>query len=490
MNTVRTEETKFVDELGRERIFNGVNMVDKSDYAPGEQKYGFTVDDVLLSAFRDKGFNLIRLGFTWAKLEPVPGEYNDEYLDDIERIVDLCEKYGIYVYLDMHQDLYSPKCNGDGAPAWATLTDEYEIKPIKGVWAAGYFWGKYCQRAFDNFWANREVNGKGLQDWYADCWIHIAERFKDKPALFGFDLMNEPFPGMAAGKAFKKLIFKAARVVMFDREIKHGKLIVDALFSKDRVPKVLSQISSSVVRKATSVFDECVYDFDVNKYAPFLSRVTKAVRRVTDKGIIMLDNCYWSNTTVPFSAPPITVDGIREKNQAFAPHAYDFMVDTPLYQYASNERVGGMFAQHKKSQDRLHMPVLVGEWGGGGEGEGWLPHVTFLLNMFDSNKWSNTYWCYYDGWLETPLMKIFSRPYPKAVPETIISYSCNEDEKLFTLEYESKKAGEVVVCVPCKVESLLLDGNETEYTKKNSDVIFDSSEGRHILKIKFDRKED
>ena len=143
MNTIRTDSTRFVDELGRERIFNGVNIVDKSDYKPGEQKYAYTIDDELLSEFRDKGFNLIRLGFTWAKLEPTPGDYNDEYLDEIDRILELCEKYGIYAYLDMHQDLYSPKCNGDGAPAWATITDQYEVKPIKGVWAAGYLWGKY-----------------------------------------------------------------------------------------------------------------------------------------------------------------------------------------------------------------------------------------------------------------------------------------------------------------------------------------------------------
>lgn len=486
MNTIRTEETRFIDELGRERIFSGVNIVDKSDYKAGEQKYAHRVDDEVLAKLRDKGFNLIRLGFTWAKLEPVPGEYNDEYLDDVERIVDLCEKYGIYVYLDMHQDLYSPKCNGDGAPAWATLTDEYPVKPIKGVWAAGYFWGKYCQRAFDNFWANREVNGKGLQDWYADCWIHIAKRFKDKPALFGFDLMNEPFPGMAAGKAFKKLIFKAARIVLFDKEIKQGKLFVDAVFSKDRVPKVLSQISSSVVRKATSVFDECVRDFDINKYAPFLSRVTKAVRSVTDKGIIMLDNCYWSNTTVPFSAPAITVDGEREAKQAFAPHAYDFMVDTPLYKFASNERVGGMFAQHKKSQDRLHLPVLVGEWGGGGEGDGWLPHVNFLLNMFDENKWSNTYWCYYEGWLETPLMQVFSRPYPKAVPGNISSYSWNIEEKKFVLEFDSDSENELVICAPLNIKTVVSNGNDIAYERRNSDIAVDCTAGKHTVEIYFE----
>lgn len=483
MNTIHTSGTKFVDELGRERILNGVNIVDKSAYSPGEQKFCLAPDRERLARFREMGIDLIRLGFTWAKLEPVPGEYNDEYLDSVGEFVDMCAEYGIYVFLDMHQDLYSPACNGDGAPAWAALTDKYKVKPIKGVWAEGYFKGKYCQRAFDNFWDNREVDGRGLQDRYALCWAHVAQRFADKPALLGFDLMNEPFPGMEAGKCFRRLVGKGVRIVMFDRHFSRVSLL-GALFSKDRVPRILSLITPEVVRKATSVFDRCIENFDKNRYAPFMSKTTKAIRGVTDKGVIIMENSYWSNTTVPFSAPPITVDGLREPAQAFGPHAYDFMVDSPLYKYASNDRAGAMFLQHRISQKRLGVPVIVGEWGGcGGADEDWLPHIEFLLRLFDSNKWSSTYWSYSDGLLDSPLMKVFVRPHPRAAAGDIISYEYDRDKGVFNIVFDCRSGSDTVIYVPQTGIKVKLDGESAEYDRKGRDVIIRTEPGMHVVEI-------
>jgi endoglycosylceramidase len=48
-------------------------------------------------------------------------------------------------------------------------------------------------RAFDNFW-NYEEHPE-LQDHYAAMWAHVAERFRDHPAVIGYDLMNEPWQG-------------------------------------------------------------------------------------------------------------------------------------------------------------------------------------------------------------------------------------------------------------------------------------------------------
>lgn len=75
-----------------------------------------------------RGLNLIRLGTTWSMIESEPGSYNDEYLDDMYRIFNLCAAHGVYILFDMHQDLYSPRCYGDGAPDWATITDQYDPK--------------------------------------------------------------------------------------------------------------------------------------------------------------------------------------------------------------------------------------------------------------------------------------------------------------------------------------------------------------------------
>ena len=49
------------------------------------------------------GHNTIRLGVLWAGLEPVEGEYNMTYLEQIKICVDTAERYGLYPVLDMHQ---------------------------------------------------------------------------------------------------------------------------------------------------------------------------------------------------------------------------------------------------------------------------------------------------------------------------------------------------------------------------------------------------
>ena len=87
MDRIYAQGMRFVDDKGRERIFCGVNVVDKSDYTPGAQAFPLTEDD--LCRFGAHGINLIRLGFTWAKLEPAPNRYNEEYLESVSGVLEL-----------------------------------------------------------------------------------------------------------------------------------------------------------------------------------------------------------------------------------------------------------------------------------------------------------------------------------------------------------------------------------------------------------------
>jgi endoglycosylceramidase len=488
MDKISTFEKRFIDEKQRERIFSGVNVVDKSVYTEGKQNY-MDVDEALIKRFSEAGFNIIRLGFTWAKLEPQPGRYNDSYIERVGEILDYCEKYNIFAFLDMHQDLYAAADGtyGDGAPPWAVLTDGYKVKPTKFVWAEGYFWGKACHKAFDNFWKNTRYNSKGLQDYYADCWQYVAEKIGHKPAVIGFDMMNEPFPGTDGGKCFRKIVHGAVKTILFDKEINRTKLLKDAL-SKDRVPKVLSQISYSVLRKATSACDEIINTFDTKKYAPFISKISEALRNERKDGILFMENSYYSNLGIPFSAPAIKINGKRADNQVFAPHAYDLMVDTPMYKFASNERVGGIFAEHRRSQDRLNVPVLVGEWGGfGGEGDDWLPHIAFLLNLFDSNKWSNTYWCYIPNFFESSLMKVFIRPYPKAISGVIEEYRYEMENKKFRVQFKQGESdcGESVISAPFPVKKVTVDNEASKIVQHGTELFVNTTSGKHEITIDF-----
>ena len=136
------------------------------------------------------------------------------------------------------------------------------------------------------------------------------------------------------------------------------------------------------------------------------------------------------------------------------------MVDTPAYKYASNSRVGAIFAEHKRTQERLVVPVIVGEWGGNAEGTEWLPHVRFLLETFENYKWSYTYWHYFNGLLSAPLADVLVRPYPKAVTGSIIEWKYDDVNQTFTLVYNQTVGFDVptIVYAHKQVKNITVNG--------------------------------
>lgn len=489
MDSIRVDGMRLVDEYGRERIFSGMNVVDKRNYDPENPSYNFTADKFPFEEFRARGYDIIRLGFTWSAIEPTPSHYNEKLISDLCDFLDKCEEYGIYAYLDCHQDVYSSYCYGDGAPRWATITDNFTPRKQLAVWAEPYFYGRACHRAFDNFWANVNYNRKGLQDYFADMWKHLANAVKDKPALFGFDFFNEPFPGADGGKIFRKLIKGVVKTSLTDKRVDLIELAKQGLFS-DEKPKALDQFSGDVFRKISSECDDLVKEFDSKRYSPFVSKMATAVREITDRGIMFTENNYYSNLGIPCCNTPVKVNGKREPNQLFAPHAYDLMVDTPAYKYASDSRLDMIFNQHRMTQVRMGVPCLVGEWGASAEGDGWYPHIRFLQNKFDSFKWSNTYWCYFNDIFEQDFIKVLTRPRPKAVNGEIISYKYDHDGNKFELKYNQDKKSKVptVVYVDRKPEKIDCDG-KYKLIKLSDDIGYDiefkTDIGEHEIKIEF-----
>lgn len=489
MDTIRVQDMKFVDSHGRERIFNGMNVCDKTHYTPGFTANEHSKDLFWVDEFRKKGFNIIRLGMTWSVVEPEKGKYNEEYLDSIEKIMDYCHENGIYVYLDMHQDLYSWKTgDGDGAPDWATVCEPYKFKKARFVWAEGYFWGKAVHRAFDNFWANKKVDGDGLLDCFAEMWKHVAERFKDHPALFGFDVFNEPFPGKDGGTVFRKLITKLVGTTLFDKRISKCKLIKDAL-GKEKI-KVLDHYHGEVFHSIVSeAGQELINKFDKERYMPFLNKTASKIREATDKGVLFIENSYYSNLGIPCANTPIEVNGKRESQQCFSPHGYDLMVDTPLYKFASNSRIESIFGEHRNTQMKTQNPVLVGEWGGFSEGNEWFPHIEHLIDIFNGYKWSNTYWAYWKELLDEEIMTVLSRPYPKAVTGDIISYKHDRDNKEFILKYTQDKEYDVptVIFAHKNIKEVITDGEVKviPVTEETSDIEIATGIGEHTIIVKF-----
>ncbi|MCC6143343.1 MAG: cellulase family glycosylhydrolase, partial [Candidatus Hydrogenedentes bacterium] len=214
---LRTDGTRFVDAEGRQVLLHGLCVISKS---PAEDYQSWHGPEEF-RAMADWGMNCIRLGIIWDGLEPAPGQYDEAYLEKVDQRIAWAKEQGLYVFLDMHQDLFSVLYS-DGAPEWATI---HEGKPhITGaVWSDAYLMSPAVQTAFDHFWANTPgPDGVGIQERYALAWQHVAKRYADDPTVIGYDIMNEPFMGSAANGIQSSLLtspFADKLLAAFEGEI-------------------------------------------------------------------------------------------------------------------------------------------------------------------------------------------------------------------------------------------------------------------------------
>src|SRR5699024_5750575 len=94
----------------------------------------------------------------------------------------------------MHQDLYSDTFAGEGAPEWATQTGG--LPNIDAGFPASYALNPAENHAWDAFWTNADGPDQvGLVNHYARMWEAVAHYFNDNPAVAGYELINEPWPG-------------------------------------------------------------------------------------------------------------------------------------------------------------------------------------------------------------------------------------------------------------------------------------------------------
>ncbi len=156
----------------------------------GAGKYAANASDEGLNDFasaRALGLNLMRLCVSWSELEPTPGVYNATYVEYVAQMVSWAREQGVYVIIDMHEDLYSlfiqpppdepsfppyltPSGGQDGAPAWAVATDGFPPLGLGGIGDLNLA----VLRAFDNFYNNTVLPGipqgaapgPGLADHY------------------------------------------------------------------------------------------------------------------------------------------------------------------------------------------------------------------------------------------------------------------------------------------------------------------------------------
>lgn len=468
---LRTDGRVLRDEHGRQRVLHGINLVEKgrsgstdaADFAGAWN--AADIDDLAAS-----GFTVARLGVIWAAVEPEPGRYSEAYLDWVGEQLDLLERAGLAVILDAHQDLYS-QSYGDGAPPWATLADvPFEATDL---WSDAYLTSPAVHQALDAFWANTPgPSGIGLQDSFAAMWGHVAARFHDHPALLGYDLLNEPTPGAASEEIFQTLIGAFAHATGQAPEQVAADFMDPAakLAQLDRLDEV------SVHRAVGDAVAPLVAAFETEAVAPFMERVRTAIREVDTEGLILREHSYFANIGVPSGQPPLA-----DTAWVYSPHGYDLTVDTPAIALSSNTRADTIFTRHRQTQERLGVPVLVGEWGAFGDAAGVADHARSLLDLFDRYQWSWTYWCWTPEHAGSEAAEVMARPRPLAVAGDALGWRC-EDAR-FELEWEGAEcAAPTEMWIPARLGAALdLDGGAQQPSREGDRVLVPAGPGRHRL---------
>ncbi len=182
-----TEDGFIRDRDGRAIILRAIAFPSKDlDYwseQPPDQ------DETDLAFIAESGFNAIRLGINWSRIEPERDQYDESYLDLVARHARLAADQGLYIFIDMHQDLYGVGFGLEGAPYWTCDEAYYEsFEPIE-PWFFNYF-SEEVKACFDGFWESEE-----LQRHQRNAAAALASRLTDNAYILGFDTFNEPLPG-------------------------------------------------------------------------------------------------------------------------------------------------------------------------------------------------------------------------------------------------------------------------------------------------------
>ncbi|EXL74181.1 hypothetical protein FOPG_10610 [Fusarium oxysporum f. sp. conglutinans race 2 54008] len=245
---VNQDTHQIVDEYGRTRFFHGTNVVMKEapwhrpfEWTPGVSSFG----ERDVQNMHDLGLNIVRLGHSWAGAEPVRGEYNQTFLDIMKKQTKLAEEHGIYVLVDVHQDVLAKQLCGHGVPDWFVKKDwvtgfrrfpfPQKLKPFTTD-TNGFpspqsqcntiDWSlSYLSVAVGNAFGRLYNNFDGLGDAFAAYWKKLASEYVNTTNIVGYNLLNEPWagdtyadptllvPGVADRKALEGLWNRASKQI-------------------------------------------------------------------------------------------------------------------------------------------------------------------------------------------------------------------------------------------------------------------------------------
>ncbi len=245
--SIHIEGPHFKDEFGRTLMLRGVNLggSSKVPYRPNGATHlleGFfdhrnvsfvgrpfplEEADEHFRRLKSWGLTFLRFLVTWEAIEHGgPGIYDQEYLDYLHAIIEKAAEYGITVFIDPHQDVWSRFTGGDGAPGWtleaagldithlcengAALLHQFQCDPFPhNIWSTNE--GKLATATLftlffggSDFAPQVNVEGEPVQEFlqrhYIQAIQQVALHLRDLPNVLGYDSMNEPLKGYIGWK--------------------------------------------------------------------------------------------------------------------------------------------------------------------------------------------------------------------------------------------------------------------------------------------------
>jgi hypothetical protein len=398
---ILTEGAWFKDEDGRTLILRGVNLggSSKVPLSPNGATYRregffnhrqvsfvgrpFPLNEAgeHFRRLKSWGLTFLRFVVTWEAIEHAgPGIYDEEYLDYLYEVVKQAGEYGLDLFIDPHQDVWSRFSGGDGAPGWtfeaaglditkfgptgAAILHQVHGDPFpRMIWPSNS--GKLAAATMftlffggSDFAPNTMVDSQPIQEYlqrhYIQAIQQVAVRLKDFPHVSGYDTMNEPQAGYIG---WKDLHAPGGMIQLGDSPSPWQSMLLGAGIPQ-RVD--VSKLGIRGVRKAgtrllnqgkTSAWlpgYECIWrqngvwdydgegnprllrpdhftkigsrpvDFNQDYYRPFANRYAAAIRSVDPKALIYIE-------TVPDHPLPKWGQADAQRIVS-APHWYDSFV--------------------------------------------------------------------------------------------------------------------------------------------------------------------
>lgn len=180
----------ITDSQGRDLFLRGVD-VSGAEYTPTESPLPYGPAD--FQAMRAAGVTVVRLPIAWAMVEPTRGHYDQTAIDRAVQIVDWAGAAGLRVVLDMHQYIWTGCFGGNGMPAWAvpncprTPPTNVAQQEADVLIAENAFW-----------------KSPDLQADFARAWVRVARAVAQPSFLLGYDILNEPGPGLIPNEIFEE----------------------------------------------------------------------------------------------------------------------------------------------------------------------------------------------------------------------------------------------------------------------------------------------